>query len=118
MNNGELGLSQCVWCRHRSAGGGTCRAFPEGIPPAIANNRHDHRERYDGDSGIRFEPEIVDIEVVDPDADSDFVPLSVGAALVSDPGDTVHGASETALFIDPEDAEYVFEIDELDSMQF
>jgi len=69
VSNGELGLSQCVWCRHRWANGQRCAAFPNGIPEAIIRNRHDHREPYDGDSGICFEPEEVEIEFVDQDDD-------------------------------------------------
>jgi hypothetical protein len=64
FNNGELGLSQCVWCRHRSEGGKSCRAYPGGIPDAITANRHDHRDPFDGDNGVRFEPEIIEIEFV------------------------------------------------------
>lgn len=69
ITSSELGLSQCVWCRHRWANGQRCEAFPNGIPEAIIRNRHDHREAYDGDSGVRFEPEEVEIEFVDPDDD-------------------------------------------------
>ena len=69
LTSGELGLSQCVWCRHRWANGQRCDAFPNGIPEAIIRNRHDHREAYDGDSGIRFEAEEVEIEFVDQDDD-------------------------------------------------
>lgn len=65
FHNGELGLSQCVWCCHRSTDGRCCRAFPDGIPSAILDNRHDHRQPFDGDQGIQFEPEAVEIEFVD-----------------------------------------------------
>jgi hypothetical protein len=34
----------------------TCRAFPKGIPKAIAEGRHDHTKAYKGDHGTRFEP--------------------------------------------------------------
>ena len=76
FSEGEIGLSQCVWCRHRADGGDRCRAFPDGIPDAILNNRHDHNDPYDGDHGVRYEPEIVEIEFVDVENDDDFVPLA------------------------------------------
>lgn len=46
---------QCVLCKHYRADL-TCDAFPDGVPQAILNGSHDHREPYKGDSGIRFEP--------------------------------------------------------------
>jgi len=80
-NDGDLGISQCVWCRHRSAGGRRCRAFPKGIPEAIIKNRHDHRDPYDGDFGVRFEPEVVEIEFVDIDSASEPASLRAGLAV-------------------------------------
>ena len=74
--DGELGISQCVWCRHRSADGRRCKAFPEGIPEAIAKNRHDHRHPFDHDFGVRFEPETIEIEFVDVEPAQESVPLS------------------------------------------
>jgi hypothetical protein len=74
--NGEIGLSQCVWCRHRADDGRRCRAFPKAIPNAILRNRHDHRYPYDGDSGVRYEPEAVEIEFVDVEPDDEFIPVS------------------------------------------
>ncbi len=35
----------------------TCDAFPDGIPPAIAENRTDHRWPVKGDRGLRFVPQ-------------------------------------------------------------
>ena len=95
-NDGDLGISQCVWCRHRSAGGRCCRAFPKGIPEAITSNRHDHRDPYDGDYGVRFEPEVVEIEFVDTESTSEFASLSAGlAAAMARVGEAKHRA-ETA----------------------
>lgn len=75
-HDGEIGISQCVWCRHREPGGRRCRAFPDGIPPAIAVNRHDHREPYDGDRGVRFEPEVIDIEFIEVEDETDPPPVA------------------------------------------
>lgn len=33
-----------------------CDAYPQGIPAEILHSRVDHREAYDGDGGIQFEP--------------------------------------------------------------
>jgi len=46
--------SQCSFCRHW-LGRKTCAAFPDGVPAAILDNEHDHREPFAGDNGIRFE---------------------------------------------------------------
>ena len=52
----------CGSCRHRRPLGAEvdrrprCEAFPGGIPMAIAVSGHDHRLRFPGDAGIRFEP--------------------------------------------------------------
>ena len=67
FEDGRLGISQCVWCRHRWDDGRRCEAFPDGIPEAIAENRYDHRDPYEGDRGVRFEPEQVEIEFLDVD---------------------------------------------------
>lgn len=80
-NDGKLGISQCVWCRHRSADGRRCKAFPKGIPEAILSNRHDHRYAFDGDYGVRFEPEVVEIEFVDVEGEPEFVALSAELAV-------------------------------------
>lgn len=50
-------MSQCVFCRHKSTRGAVCTAFPSGIPGEILRNEHDHRQPFDGDNGIRFEPD-------------------------------------------------------------
>lgn len=55
----DIVQTQCVYCRHRSAGPDqTCTAFPDParIPDAILTNRADHRGAIEGDHGIRFEP--------------------------------------------------------------
>ncbi len=56
-------IPQCFGCRHFHRGDPgdgpmTCDAFPdgEGIPMAILLGDHDHREPYNGDHGLRFEP--------------------------------------------------------------
>jgi len=79
--DGELGISQCVWCRHRTAGAGACRAFPNGIPDVIAKNKHDHRLPYEGDHGVLFEPEIVEIEFVGVETEADSVSLTAELAI-------------------------------------
>ncbi len=52
----EMELSQCVHCTHADPNDGKCTAFPDGIPMPILRNRADHREPYEGDHGVRFEP--------------------------------------------------------------
>ena len=48
--------SLCLSCRHRPAGEHQiCAAFPQGIPPAILHDEHDHHFPYPGDHGIQFE---------------------------------------------------------------
>lgn len=50
----------CLGCTHldrEDEDGFTCSAFPAGIPRAIVDSTHDHRLPYDGDGGVRFDPE-------------------------------------------------------------
>ena len=61
-----LPTSQCARCKHFRADvreANVCAAFPDGIPLDIIADRHDHKLRYLGDHGIRFEvkPEWTDL---------------------------------------------------------
>lgn len=50
-------IPQCMSCRHLEKGKPMrCTAFPKEIPMDIALNKVDHRERFPGDHGIRFNP--------------------------------------------------------------
>ncbi len=51
----DIPTPMCMFCRHLVEGTTKCAAFPGGIPDAIFYGAHDHREPYEGDSGIRFE---------------------------------------------------------------
>lgn len=53
--------TQCLECKQYQ-GFHACRAFPGGIPAAIFTGQHDHRQPFDGDNGVRFDP-------IDGDAD-------------------------------------------------
>jgi hypothetical protein len=46
----------CIFCRHLTEGQARCAAFPRGIPDDLLFALRDHREPYEGDGGIRFEP--------------------------------------------------------------
>lgn len=60
-------IIQCAWCKnfYQDRGGGNfCAAFPDGagIPIDIIQGRHDHRNAYPGDNGVRWEGETPDTE--------------------------------------------------------
>ena len=116
FNDGELGISQCVWCRHRYADGRHCRAFPTGIPEAIAKNRHDHRQPFDRDFGVRFEPELVEIEFVDVEPAEESVPLSTELVIAMARAGRVEAQPEPAQVVVLEEPEFelaedAFELD-------
>lgn len=50
-------VSPCMSCVHKHAGAATCEAFPDGIPMEMLDGTNQHREPYDGDNGIQYEPE-------------------------------------------------------------
>lgn len=49
---------QCSTCKFWT-GSTICRAFPEGIPKAILNGKHDHNKPYPGDRGFRYSPDKI-----------------------------------------------------------
>lgn len=47
----------CIYCKHRHDLTVKCDAYPDGIPKEIFfTSEVDHRESYEGDNGIQFEP--------------------------------------------------------------
>lgn len=63
--------AQCLECRHYRRGsgvrGGSCEAYPQGIPREIYSNKVRHDVPYPGDNGIIFDP-----AQLDPDAEFVF----------------------------------------------
>ena len=53
----------CSECAHhrQTFGGGICAAFPEGVPVASHLPKFKHSEPLEGDGGVRFEPEDLEI---------------------------------------------------------
>ena len=47
---------QCLSCANHFDSMWGCSAYPQGIPDAILLAKHDHREPYPGDKGIRYKP--------------------------------------------------------------
>jgi hypothetical protein len=54
---GQVVISPCLTCRWKASQGAVCTAFPQGIPLAILDSRHDHRTPYPGDQGILYAEE-------------------------------------------------------------
>ena len=49
----------CASCKHfhmENEDSETCAAFPDGIPRVIKSGHDAHREPFEGDSGIQWEP--------------------------------------------------------------
>ena len=63
---------QCLNCKNYLGGfddGAHCTAFPpdgKAIPVEIMSGHHDHREKFKGDNGIRYESLGI-IDIVDED---------------------------------------------------
>ena len=48
---------QCASCRNHIPYTMACKAFPKGIPTELMSGSWDHREPYEGDNGVLYEPE-------------------------------------------------------------
>ncbi len=62
-------MPQCTFCRHFLGFDGTvgkCRAFPDGVPTAILDNKFDHKQSYPGDHNIRWEQSQDSLDSVGP----------------------------------------------------
>ena len=51
----SIAFPQCHNCKHYKRDSIACDAFPR-IPIEIYTNDHDHRQPFEGDNGIQFEP--------------------------------------------------------------
>lgn len=54
--DGDLRMSQCLFCRHKDEDDMTCAAFPQGIPVEIQDNEFLHTEPYLDEGEVLFEP--------------------------------------------------------------
>ena len=57
MNDiGQNTMAQCATCKNMIPFSLKCKAFPNGIPETIKEGRWDHRQKFDGDNGVLYEP--------------------------------------------------------------
>lgn len=67
MNDiGQNTLGQCATCKHMIPFSLKCKAFPNGLPEAIRQGRWDHREPFEGDNGILYEPVDTNLTTAPP----------------------------------------------------